>query len=248
MSSFPETSSNKSKDDYGFNSQLDDVLYSAEKPTYIHYEINSLPKKRTVPILHPTLQTPESTTISGKFPQGFRRLSNAEFNNKPALRRYCNHGKTTIRTTKDGSRWLKCQCYQGYNGPKCNISINFCAEYQRLHSQRPCEHYCVNTASMFMCTCANGYELDENERDCSRADDFYFKLLNGSRHKQKTQIQPNKSLVRKKPSSQHNRNYNNRYVGRNLYQNRRNIGNRRRTYSRQRDATGKYFISTHRNV
>ena len=72
----------------GFNSYLDDVLYSADNPTYIHYEIIS--KKRTVPISPPTEQTPSATTQNENangFPKGFRRLSLAEFNNKPAIRR-----------------------------------------------------------------------------------------------------------------------------------------------------------------
>ena len=40
------------------------------------------------------------------------------------------------------------------------VDVNEC-------TKNPCDHECTNTDGSFTCSCNNGYELDENGRNCS---------------------------------------------------------------------------------
>ncbi|CAH1263916.1 NOTCH1 [Branchiostoma lanceolatum] len=57
-----------------------------------------------------------------------------------------------------------CLCQEGFMGPSCAIDIDECG--LQIESYRTCDQDCVNTVGSYYCTCAFGYELQEDGRSC----------------------------------------------------------------------------------
>ena len=74
-----------------------------------------------------------------------------------------------------------CYCVPGYQLDMDNVNcsglnnkpFSFFHDYVKFHSdinectEDSCDHNCTNTNGSFICSCNNGYELDDNGRSCN---------------------------------------------------------------------------------
>ncbi|XP_039600573.1 protein Z, vitamin K-dependent plasma glycoprotein b [Polypterus senegalus] len=70
----------------------------------------------------------------------------------------CQNGGTCIDKTGE----FVCKCKEGFQGRVCEVDIAECHA-----SYSGCEHFCsLNMYNIYVCSCANGYVLNSNEKSC----------------------------------------------------------------------------------
>ncbi|KFV65992.1 Vitamin K-dependent protein Z, partial [Dryobates pubescens] len=67
---------------------------------------------------------------------------------------------------KDNIRGYTCTCTEGYEGENCGLAKNECHH----QAKEGCHHFCYPGSDSYHCSCADGYELGKDKKQCIALD------------------------------------------------------------------------------
>ncbi|NXK95272.1 PROZ protein, partial [Formicarius rufipectus] len=67
---------------------------------------------------------------------------------------------------EDSIRGYTCTCAEGYEGENCAFAKNECHH----HAKEGCHHFCYPGSNSYHCSCADGYKLGKDEKQCIALD------------------------------------------------------------------------------
>ncbi|NXU89343.1 PROZ protein, partial [Xiphorhynchus elegans] len=68
---------------------------------------------------------------------------------------------------EDSIRGYTCTCAEGYEGENCAFAKNECHH----HAKEGCHHFCYPGSNSYRCSCADGYKLGKDEKQCIALDE-----------------------------------------------------------------------------
>ncbi|XP_070174330.1 fibrillin-3-like [Littorina saxatilis] len=77
----------------------------------------------------------------------------------------CSQGCKAVAGSGSGSITTQCFCFSGYEVDSTNLKT--CIDYNECQSNL-CSQRCSNTEGSFTCSCHRGYELNQDQRTCTK--------------------------------------------------------------------------------